>query len=1140
MPVCSINNAQTSLVLTDTPMEYTPPFGPGISLKLKYFQRNTAQPANFTISNIGPMWSYNWMAYIQDDPNSPGIAVSLYARDGGFTACSGYNSADGTFAPEQYAQAQLVKTSTSPVTYERRLKNGSKEVYSQSNGATVAPRTIFLTSIVDPFGNAVTLTYDSQNRLTRVNDALNQQTTFSYANSNPLLITTVTDPIGRNVTLAYDSVGRLASLTDVIGMTTTFAYDSGTFITSMTTPYGTTQYASSQAGYHWTLTTTDPLGYSDRQEFLHAAAGIPFSETLLPANTITSIYNAYINYRDSYYWDKAVVQAMGSTVDYTKARITHWEHLYNDFSYSTPVPIPESTKAPLENRVWYFYAGQPNSIMAGPSAQPNQIARVLDDGTTQSFNDTYNAQGNTLSHTDPANRGTLYDYASNGIDVTQVRRVVGSQTDVLAKYTYNSQHLPLTYIDAAGQTTTYSYNSRGQIASVKDAKNNTTTYQYSSAGYLTTILNANSVTQHSYTYDAIGRVATETDSEGYVLSYHYDALNRRTSTTFPDGTQNTLVWNKLDLASKTNRLGQIVQYAYDGVRNRTSETDALGNVTRFGYDPAGRLTSQNDANGHQTTWVRDIEGRVISKTYPTGDTYRYAYDSAGRLLSRTDPLGQTKTIAYTIDDQPKGYSYTNAVNATPAVAISYDPLYPRPITVQDGTGTTVLKYVPAGTLGAGQISEQDSPDGGSAVIKNTYDPLGRVSTRTIGSAIETLTYDTLGRVASDQSTLGTFQYSFLGQSAQVSAEVLQGNTWQSAYAYGTNVQDRQLQSITHPSTTSAPNIGYTTGPENQILTRTDAQSLQTSPYDANASYVVDGDNQIQSANTVAWIYDANGNVLDDGTNTYQWDAENRLNFITNKTSGHISQFKYDGFSRRTAIIEKANATATPVETHYLWCGSAPCESHTATGQQLTLYFRQGEIATGSNAPHYYARDSLGSVMQVVDANGTLLGGAQYTNYGTVVLASGAVPTFGYAGMFQHAPSLTNLTLYRVYSPTAERWLSRDPIEELGGRNLYAYAKGSPVRFTDPLGLCPPNDSYTIPGSGVIPPGAPPLTDAQIEAALENLAQQQDFLNQAAIDWSVANMNPTPQNWAKYNEDMASARRYYDRYANIIDNPGSKP
>jgi hypothetical protein len=45
-----------------------------------------------------------------------------------------------------------------------------------------------------------------------------------------------------------------------------------------------------------------------------------------------------------------------------------------------------------------------------------------------------------------------------------------------------------------------------------------------------------------------------------------------------------------------------------------------------------------------------------------------------------------------------------------------------------------------------------------------------------------------------------------------------------------------------------------------------------------------------------------------------------------------------------------------------------------------------------------------------------------------------------------------LTLYRVYDPRTGRWLSRDPIEEEGGFNLYAYVGGDPINYIDPLGL----------------------------------------------------------------------------------------
>jgi RHS repeat-associated protein len=55
-------------------------------------------------------------------------------------------------------------------------------------------------------------------------------------------------------------------------------------------------------------------------------------------------------------------------------------------------------------------------------------------------------------------------------------------------------------------------------------------------------------------------------------------------------------------------------------------------------------------------------------------------------------------------------------------------------------------------------------------------------------------------------------------------------------------------------------------------------------------------------------------------------------------------------------------------------------------------------------------------------------------------------------MQYHAPSGLYLTKYRAYEPQSGRWLSRDPIEEEGGINLYTYVKGNPITYTDPLGL----------------------------------------------------------------------------------------
>ena len=57
-------------------------------------------------------------------------------------------------------------------------------------------------------------------------------------------------------------------------------------------------------------------------------------------------------------------------------------------------------------------------------------------------------------------------------------------------------------------------------------------------------------------------------------------------------------------------------------------------------------------------------------------------------------------------------------------------------------------------------------------------------------------------------------------------------------------------------------------------------------------------------------------------------------------------------------------------------------------------------------------------------------------------------------MHHHVSSGLWLTRYRAYDSQTARWLSRDPIEEEGGVNLYAYVGGNPLSYTDPRGLNP--------------------------------------------------------------------------------------
>ena len=79
----------------------------------------------------------------------------------------------------------------------------------------------------------------------------------------------------------------------------------------------------------------------------------------------------------------------------------------------------------------------------------------------------------------------------------------------------------------------------------------------------------------------------------------------------------------------------------------------------------------------------------------------------------------------------------------------------------------------------------------------------------------------------------------------------------------------------------------------------------------------------------------------------------------------------------------------------------------------------------------------------------------------------------YAGMLYHAGSGLYLTKYRAYDSTTGRWVSRDPLREVSGPNLYGYVDGNPLSRIDPWGLVDvsvvdPSDPYYAPTNNYNP------------------------------------------------------------------------
>ena len=456
-----------------------------------------------------------------------------------------YSTTTGKFAaPEAPDGSYLSRTpfTGSATSYTRTLQDGSTEVYSKSNGASSFPRLLFLTSITDSAGNTTTLNYDTSYRLTSVVDAMGRSTTFTYGlTGSPLLITQITDAFSRTTQITYDTSGRLNSITDPVGIVSSFYYQSPVetnFITSMTTPYGTTKFNDQINGNDLpetpmrALQTTDPLGYSD---FLYFYPNPNYPAASDPAGVplgLTDNDNGYLIYRNTFYWDKHAFP-IGIAVDgcnnvvgenFADSLITHWYH-----ENSTTVGRAISNfKKPLENRVWLDYPSQPSNVTGGAFNHPLDVARILDDGSTQRTHVTYNATSYYPTQvslpTNPTgspalSRVTQYNYDTNNIDLLTVKQetnTTGPVYTTVATYgSYNSQHEPQTYTGADGQTWNYTYTAAGQINTVKDPNLNVTTYNYDTSNRLSTIVNALSNTVLTLTYDFADRVATRKDSEGY-------------------------------------------------------------------------------------------------------------------------------------------------------------------------------------------------------------------------------------------------------------------------------------------------------------------------------------------------------------------------------------------------------------------------------------------------------------------------------------------------------------------------------------------------------------------------------------------------------------------------------------------------
>ncbi|MBK8220826.1 MAG: hypothetical protein IPK73_07375 [Candidatus Obscuribacter sp.] len=400
---------------------------------------------------------------------------------------------------------------------------------------------------------------------------------------------------------------------------------------------------------------------------------------------------------------------------------------------------------------------------------------------------------------------------------------------------------------AVGVTAT----SAGAVITLKSTSVNVTTYgQSTSGGSTATIaLGANTygfltkidgpmpgnrdVT--TMTYDGFGRLRSTRSSTGYRLVFSYDAMNRQTRTTYPDGTFDQTIWDRLDPVLQKDRIGRTTQSAFDSMDQKVLEVDPLGRKTQYKWCTCGSLAELTDGNGNKTKWHHDIQGRLTSKVYADNSTVNYSYEPfAGWLRSRTDALSQTTRYYFNPDNTPLKVGYANPVHPTGGVTYAWDLNFKRLTGINKSDwGAYSYTYNPyitnaygTPTTGGGMLQLVHNDVIPNSDITYLYDALGRTVNRSINGAANSITwaYDPMSRVTSEVNALGTFNYKYVDDNAGVSkgvtrlASINYPNGQVTNFDWYPTDEDERLQQIRNlgPSGNTISQFGYRYDPADQI------------------------------------------------------------------------------------------------------------------------------------------------------------------------------------------------------------------------------------------------------------------------------------------------------------------------------------
>ena len=562
--------------------------------------------------------------------------------------------------------------------------------------------------------------------------------------------------------------------------------------------------------------------------------------------------------------------------------------------------------------------------------------------------------------------------------------------------TYDAAGRLLTQTDAAGGTTTYSY--YGHETTVTDALGHSTTRETDSHGNLVRVTDHEGNTIE-YLYDVDGRCIQLTGPRTTV-TMEYDRRGNRTRLDDPDlGT----------VVSDYNAFGELV-----------SQTDQKGTTT-YTYDKLGRVTTETRPDVTVAT-VYDTRfiGAVTSVTASNGTSTQYHYDSYGRVTSQTETTGAvtlTVATAYNAQNLPASTAYPNGFTTDYGYSAN-------------GLLTSVSDHSTQTTIW--QLTQQDARGnatqetlGNGLLTTNTYDAAtGRLTAiSTPGIQSWTYGYDAVGNLLqrTDMSRGMTegFAYDTLGRLVEVS---------------------RNGQAVQLSAYDAAGNVLSRTGVGHEFTYAAGTNRL--TGFYAETPYVRPWDNiQYTSFHKVSRIV----NGSDELVLTYGPD-KSRRKAVKNENGGTETKHYFGG------LYEETTGAGGTVTVCYIFAG----------GRAVAIHETQG----GTTRLLYLHHDHLGSITAYSDASGSLVQELGYDAWGrrrdpstwqyfAADTDAQAVNPWGFSG-HEHIDLFGMVNMDgRMYDPMTGRFLSPDPFVQAPdftqGLNRYSYCLNNPLSLTDPTG-----------------------------------------------------------------------------------------